>query len=1573
MSAQNWGDLPKPKRGGHQRQSSEYELPPSEQRQSLDSQPPRRTNRASIQTTYTEAPSESIFAPGSPTSSSVTPQGLTPRPPSYQAGFTELARDNPDRKPRRMPYDEEEYFLQASPSLPEAPDVPRGPPVSYRQPYVPATHMPQVSTARHEPASPHQPQTGISEDDQPYSAYRDMPLATVHAQMAAPTYAGDARPRAADSFGQPRRTSSSATSDRRKKLATNRSPLQNLELTLDSMTKEEKRARVEAAEQRARQRAAKNAQTVTGPPPDTGSTALHDAGARQSTQQPMSRQQTVSYVADSRSRPTANHDGMQQMQPDNMPPSSTSHQPTDGYGRPQDRPSSNIPQRNLSFKDRAARAPVAMKDTDILEAAKQRASPLAAPNPVSRAGSNRAGHEPPGILHQSRRIGSEAAPRNYSPLVPVPGNALPRSVKNKELPPIPSPDHSNGNHRMGHLQQQQRSNDAISQGIQRRVTEPTHRRQYGTDETHAETPDYKAFGASNPRQASQPDDGIALARRRLERGDSDDESTKENRHRLGNMLYSNADTLRPGEGLYQPPEWQDEWENAAVGTLSGPLLDVHTENSSHDAYKAWWEQGKGRGANVSAHRRKAETFDGEYESTDEPDRFKPKLYLRCGPLLRYCGIRKEAIPSRSQRGHPVSEREMWRGSVMIVTEDSVSSYQIAPMLRIFVQDMGLLPSAPHHVKGELSPEYVDPIAGHPKLGRRGETLYVRPVEHLEEGKDLSMDETDNGLFEFTRSPPDVPPPNGAPEYPGSYYGRRKSRAGVDGEKAQKFKDVRGFQLHTERGYTFWRFNIEIELREKQQRIAYRINQGPCMAFWVPPRGQTMNMMFHSCNGFSLSVKPDDLSGPDPMWRDVLNAHQSKPFHVMIGGGDQIYNDCVADECDLFGEWLDMRNPFNKHHTQFTPEMQDQLEDFYLERYCTWFSQGLFGLATSQIPMVNMYDDHDVFDGYGSYPDHDMRSPVFSGLGAVAFKYYMLFQHQSVLPETETSEPSWILGPSPGPYIKELSRSVYVSMGGKTALLAVDTRTERTEHEVIDEKTWEKITSRLYIEVRKGQVEHLLVLLGVPIAYPRMVWLENLLTSRLMDPVKALGRAGVFGKMLNNIDGGVEVLDDLNDHWTAKNHKQERSIIVEDLQDLAMDKSVRVTILSGDVHLAAVGQFYSNPQLGLAKHKDPRYMPNVISSAIVNTPPPDMLADVLNKRNKVHHFDKNTDESMIPIFQRGPDGKPRNNKHLLPHRNWCSIREWSPGMTPPPTPPASDNERSPSPARAPGGGGGLLRRFSLGSRSRPKPLEDSQESVRGPRPPISGGLFRSLTRRNSEKGAPPRAQIARSMSVGSAGRPKTGRFGFMRRGSQSKAMEYDDDDEFESRWNAPGQGRYPSPYGQDQEETLGLRGGAVSNDEYSDGDDAYFSPRPERLQTGDSQPASRPHDNPRHKSFHRTPTGLSVKQMKNAQKFAVDLEGGLDICLNVEVNPKDPTGITAPYRILVPRLHYEYTAEADSLAEPRTHAQPQAQPSGFKRFLSFRKKPNPPASRHEERDGVDDEPEQDYEDDSTETGTVRRRY
>ncbi|KAF8456342.1 hypothetical protein BGX38DRAFT_1248916 [Terfezia claveryi] len=580
-----------------------------------------------------------------------------------------------------------------------------------------------------------------------------------------------------------------------------------------------------------------------------------------------------------------------------------------------------------------------------------------------------------------------------------------------------------------------------------------------------------------------------------------------------------------------------------------------------------------------------------HEEVPEPSIFTPKLYVKCGPLLRYVGLRLDSVNQiAAKRDHvPTAkeEREVWRGTVMMVTVDDRSSYNPAPRLRLFAQSIELL-------TGTREP-----------AGRRDSA---------------------------------------------SRLWRKK-----DGEKQQKSKDIVGTRLLHERGVTWWRFTIEIELTDKQARIAYRINRGPSIAFWVPARQETMNIMFHSCNGFSLGINPATFCGPDPMWRDALQAHRRKPFHVMIGGGDQVYNDAVAEQTTLFREWLLAKNLLHKYSAEWTDELSDELENFYLERYCGWFSQGLFGVANSQIPMVNIWDDHDIIDGFGSYPSHFNGCPVFSGLGRIAQKHYLLFQHHTRVYENESHEPSWIMGAEPGPYITERSRSIFMFMGRKVAFLGLDCRTERQRDVIVTPETYRLVFDRARREIVTGVTKHLIVLLGIPIAYPRLVWLENLLTSRLMDPLKALARMNVLG--------GVEILDDLDDHWTAKSHKAERNAFVKQLQHLAAEKSVRITVLGGDVHLSGIGQFYSNPQLGLPKERDHRYMPNVISSAIVNAPPPNAMADVLNKRNKVHHLDGYTDEDMYPMFPVDVDGKPRGNKRLMPRRNYCTLGEYDPNQDP----------------------------------------------------------------------------------------------------------------------------------------------------------------------------------------------------------------------------------------------------------------------------------------------------------------------
>ncbi|KAI0976868.1 hypothetical protein F4678DRAFT_127306 [Xylaria arbuscula] len=1681
MSTPYWGQLPPPQARRLSESSDQTDRRQSLDRSSLP-QPRYNSNRASQQTTITDAPTDSTFSPlASPTTSIAQGSGLTPRPPSLSYTQSQQSQGLGGSRRRRTGRDQGDntYELADNTFPPAAPDVPKAPPISYTQAYG-NSDSPYFDNSAGPPGLSHrlelqarfytmEPETFYKDATPPAERQSRQPaLDRAHQNFNDGVVSPEHLERELVRSGSIRRPSNGYRPDRRdttssrrreslgpeaqqKTWAADRSPLQKLELTLDSITKEEKRARVEAAERRARERAAQVSESARAvdqnqPLPE-----------RQNGQQAHLRNNGGQLVGGEQSRHTA---------PVDLAPAIPS--PTSGYGTsakdssggdqlygpsgqsprsqipvPKNRSVSattnGAPQRNLSFRERAATHERGLPQEPFGDSphAAQAITPSGDFVP-KRSGSNKLKKNPPGdpwygVRREAEQKSAERTatynrynttdadnheearsphygakyaatrstgemtqdvplPVEYSPRPPARGKTFGEDAFVEEPPSrVRGLAAALGFGRSNSMGADRRPSTSPAQNVP--ILSGRFMPQNTYDEYSNRGDEFAASGelsrASPPTQnrqilapakayqGTQPSERGTKSVKFQDGGHESemlDDNISDSRHRLREFLHHDRPTT------YRAPIYLEEWKQGTVGSLSGPLLDLSQIPSSQDPVvpldksTPWWEANGKRRPSFSAQPPKV-AFDGGNDEDEDEARtaFNPPLYLKCGPLLRYRGIRIEELSAATTRHNTPLEKEIWQGSVMIVTQDSDSSYDTAPILRLFVQPIELLPPPPAELQGELLPEYVDPIVGIPKVGHRGETLYVRPVDQLEEAKDLSMVEPDDGLFELSRSLPDneldAPDPRGS-------FPNRKKRIEVDGEKLGKYKDLHGIRLHAERGHTFWRFNIEIELRERQQRIAYRINRGPATGFWVPAQGESMNIMFHSCNGFSHSVNPDDFSGPDPMWRDVLNDHQTRPFHVMIGGGDQLYNDAVANKAKLFREWIALKNPLHKSNAPFTAAMQDELEAFYLERYMMWFSQGLFGLANSQIPMVNMYDDHDIIDGYGSYPHHFMKSPVFSGLGNVAFKYYLLFQHQTVPNETEDTESSWCLGVKPGPYINQLSRSMFVSLGGKVALLAVDARTERTREEVVHPDTWRKLMDRCYDKIEKGRTQHLLVLLGVPIAYPRLVWLENILTSRLMDPIKALTKFGLLRNLVNSFDGGVEVLDDLDDHWTAKNHKDERRVVIEDLQDLAVDKSIRVTILSGDVHLAAVGQFYSNPKLRIPKHEDFRYMLNIVSSAIANTPPPDLMADVLNKRNKVHHFDKETEEDMMPLFAHGVDGKPRNNKNLLPHRNWCSIREYVPGHTPPPTPPPEEFDDTPEPT-PPKRRGSLLRRLSLSKDRGPALRPDVPKSpIDRSRPPLSGGFMRSFSRRGStasEVGRPESNGLVRTLSLGE----RTGKL--FRRNSKKKSRP--DDGGINGSWGDDDEDDFvaPAPLHSNTyagKNSLGLRGGA--GNEYEIGDEAQFTARPPRRaftqpmqSTAQKQQqnyaSGSDEEGPPTRPFHRTPTGLSVKKIQKhgPDRFAVNSEGGLEVCLNVEVNPKDPAGITVPYRLLVPRLWYEYQGEGSPEPEPappvknklvkrRSQEQwpgpenyddeqqdavevPQRKPSGIRRWFSSRGK------------------------------------
>lgn len=114
--------------------------------------------------------------------------------------------------------------------------------------------------------------------------------------------------------------------------------------------------------------------------------------------------------------------------------------------------------------------------------------------------------------------------------------------------------------------------------------------------------------------------------------------------------------------------------------------------------------------------------------------------------------------------------------------------------------------------------------------------------------------------------------------------------------------------------TFWRFMIEIPVNPDPKRglkVHYAINKpqkhfnldlghnkrGPTdITFHIAPTGSDLRFAAYSCNGFSEGIDPNTFkgegfdSGFDPVWADLLQRHEERPFHVLVGGGDQIYCD-----------------------------------------------------------------------------------------------------------------------------------------------------------------------------------------------------------------------------------------------------------------------------------------------------------------------------------------------------------------------------------------------------------------------------------------------------------------------------------------------------------------------------------------------------------------------------------------------------------------------------------------------------------------------------------------------------------
>jgi hypothetical protein len=195
------------------------------------------------------------------------------------------------------------------------------------------------------------------------------------------------------------------------------------------------------------------------------------------------------------------------------------------------------------------------------------------------------------------------------------------------------------------------------------------------------------------------------------------------------------------------------------------------------------------------------------------------------------------------------------------------------------------------------------------------------------------------------------------------------------------------------GNHFYRYDIQLTLlNHREKNITYwfetehghRTDTPQTWNFFVPALDEAHNWAFYSCNGFTSDVEDPETNfhGANPLWDDLLTAHDAKPFHTMIGGGDQIYNDDVLATPEMV-EWL-AKDEEERAATEFDGQKRYAVEKYYFDHYCQHFSTGTYSQALSLIPSVNSWDDHDILDGYGSYPPKYQLCEVMQGMFLIHF-------------------------------------------------------------------------------------------------------------------------------------------------------------------------------------------------------------------------------------------------------------------------------------------------------------------------------------------------------------------------------------------------------------------------------------------------------------------------------------------------------------------------------------------------------------------------------------------------------------
>ncbi|RDA90360.1 hypothetical protein CP533_3362 [Ophiocordyceps camponoti-saundersi (nom. inval.)] len=497
-------------------------------------------------------------------------------------------------------------------------------------------------------------------------------------------------------------------------------------------------------------------------------------------------------------------------------------------------------------------------------------------------------------------------------------------------------------------------------------------------------------------------------------------------------------------------------------------------------------------------------------------------------------------------------------------------------------------------------------------------------------------------------------------------------------------------IYVHQRWSFYRYEVDLQMGESgTERWTYAVTSHlGCTRyeFVVAGRHETgWRFIAHSGNDFASNTTQNErarLGGVGFMWKDVLQKNvDCGGFHAQLGLGSQIYADRLWKEVPLLKQWLAMSGRDNKKNAQWTARHEEDVTHAYFHFYTSHFDQPFLREAFAQIPHVLQINDHDIFDGYGSYPPYMQAWAMFKNIGRIATDMYLLFQHHTtveMMRNVSTDLDIFTVTGVGWHFVKFL--------GPALAVVGPDCRSERTQARVMAGPTYQGIFPR--VAMLPPSVQHVIWMVSVPLIYPRLDTVESLantvaagkkavnttynilgkVTSSMAGVVggkevvaqgftqvkKAVGKTGLMGHVLNQF-GELDIQEILKDMWTHDSKDLERTYLIRTLQGISQQKGIRMTFLSGDVNASGAGLVHDPTHPG-----DHKTMYQIISSPIVGAPQGGYVSKLLHNQKTLYvplngqrstHEVSDTKEDMMEIFHTDASGATRELKKLMNRRNY----------------------------------------------------------------------------------------------------------------------------------------------------------------------------------------------------------------------------------------------------------------------------------------------------------------------------------